>query len=65
MYGYFDEAQAAPEPPISLEKAVVVAAVLKHFIEYPHHTEIKVSFDPDNRMLWLNDVLYTFKELGF
>ncbi len=57
-YGYFDEAQAAPEP-IPFSKAVVVAAILKH------STEIKVSVDAGNRMLWLNGILYTFKELGF
>lgn len=50
---------------MSVEKTVVVAAVLKHSIEHPHHEEIKVSLDANNRMLWLNDVLYTFKELGF
>lgn len=64
-YGYFDEAQAAPEPPMPLHKAVVVAAVLKHTIDYPHHEEIRVSVDSGNRMLWLNGILYTFKELGF
>lgn len=63
MYGYAEEFSAASEPPF--DKAVVVAAILKHTISYPHHTEIKVSVDPGNRVLWLNGVLYTFTELGF
>jgi len=63
-YGYFDQAQAAPEP-LPFNKAVVVAAILKHAVAYPHHEDIKVSVDAPNRMLWLNKILYTFKELGF
>lgn len=65
MYGYSDEFLGNAPKPLPFSKAVVVAAILKHSIEYPHHTEIKVSVDPANRMLWLNDILYTFKELGF
>lgn len=64
MYGYGEDCQAAPEP-LPFHKALVVAAILKHSISYPHHEEIKVSVDEGNRMLWLNGILYTFAELGF
>jgi hypothetical protein len=65
MFGYSDEFLGTVTPPLSRDKAVVVAAILKHSISYPHHEEIKVSVDSGNRMLWLNGILYTFKELGF
>lgn len=65
MYCFSERFLGIAPPPIPFSKAVVVAAILKHAIEYPHHTEIKVSVDPANRMLWLNGTLYTFKELGF
>jgi hypothetical protein len=65
MYGYSDEFLGNAPPPIPFNKAVAVAAILKHSIDYPHHEEIKVSVAPGNRMLWLNGILYTFKELGF
>lgn len=66
MFGYSDEWLGIAEPPpMSLHKAIVVAAILKHSVEYPHHAEVRVSVDAGNRMLWLNEVLYTFNELGF
>lgn len=65
MYGWAENCQAAPEPPIPYNKAVVVAALMKHMVAYPHHQEVEVSVDKGNRMLWLNGILYTFKELGF
>jgi hypothetical protein len=41
------------------------AAILKHQTAHPSLEQVRVSVDMPHRMLWLDETLYTFKELGF
>jgi hypothetical protein len=66
LYGYHEAYYMEPEPPApTLKEAVVVAAILKHQMSHPGLEQVRVSVDMANRILWLDETLYTFKELGF
>jgi hypothetical protein len=66
LYGYHESYYSEPAPPnLTLKGEVVVAAILKHQMTHPGLEQVRVSVDMANRMLWLDETLYTFKELGF